>query len=60
MIAIIKGDIIASRTLSSPEPWLLPLKSLLATWGQTPQDWELAWGDAFQLEIQNPEVALHR
>lgn len=60
MIAIIKGDIIASRTLSSPEPWLHPLKSLLATWGQTPQEWELAWGDAFQLEIQNPELALHR
>jgi hypothetical protein len=60
MIAVIKGDIVASRTLSSPERWLNPLKILLAQWGETPGQWELAWGDSFQLEIINPENALHR
>jgi hypothetical protein len=60
MIAIIKGDIMASRKLNNPELWLLPLKKQLSSWGQTPYDWELAWGDSFQLEISNPEWALHR
>jgi hypothetical protein len=60
MIAVIKGDIVASRKLSSPERWLNPLKKLLTTWGKAPRQWELAWGDSFQLEINNPEEALHR
>ncbi len=60
MIAVIKGDIIASRTLDDQEKWLQPLKKLLNTWGKTPRQWELVWGDFFQLEIQHPEEALKK
>ncbi|MBW3468104.1 SatD family protein [Arthrospiribacter ruber] len=58
MIAVIKGDIIASRTISNPESWMNPLKSLLSQWGTSPKDWELVWGDFFQLEIKSPQEAL--
>lgn len=58
MIAVIKGDIIASRTLADPNKWLKPLKKLLSKWGRPRQDWELGWGDFFQIEIRNPEDAL--
>ena len=60
MIAVIKGDIIASRKLTNQEKWLEPLKNLLNEWGKTPKQWELVWGDFFQLEITEPEVALKR
>ena len=60
MVAIIKGDIIASRTINNQEKWLLPLKTLLTKWGKTPQDWEIVWGDFFQVEISSPEEALLR
>lgn len=60
MIAIIKGDIIASRKIQNPERWMLPLKQLLETWGQSPKNWELVWGDFFQIEVPNPEDALRR
>jgi len=60
MIAVIKGDIIASRKLVNPEKWLLPLKELLGQWGKTPKDWELVWGDFFQIELTNPNDALKK
>lgn len=60
MIAVIKGDIIASRKVTDPQKWLLPLKNLFNQWGKNPENWELAWGDAFQLEIQNPAEALQK
>ncbi|HLR38746.1 MAG TPA: hypothetical protein VK084_11925 [Chitinophagaceae bacterium] len=60
MIAVIKGDIIASRRLINQEKWLSPLKELLATWGDTPIDWEVVWGDFFQVEIAHPENALRK
>ncbi len=60
MVAIIKGDIIASRTINNQEKWLLPLKTLLTKWGKTPEDWEIVWGDFFQIEISSPEEALLR
>ncbi|MCH7399447.1 SatD family protein [Belliella sp. DSM 107340] len=60
MIAIIKGDIIASRKLLDQEKWLQPLKSLLSQWGTTPEQWELVWGDFFQLEIGDPQEALQK
>ncbi|MEA5127155.1 MAG: hypothetical protein VB074_03130 [Proteiniphilum sp.] len=60
MIAVIKGDIIASRKLTDQEKWLSPLKNLLATWGKTPEQWELVWGDFFQVEIDHPEEALQK
>lgn len=60
MIAVIKGDIISSRKIIDQEKWLLPLKELLSSWGTSPLDWELVWGDFFQLEISNPEEALKK
>lgn len=58
MIAIIKGDIVSSRKMDNPEVWLLPLKELFGKWGETPAQWELAWGDSFQLEVEQPADAL--
>lgn len=59
-IAIIKGDIISSRKINNPEKWIKPLKELLATWGRTPKQWELVWGDFFQLEVTQPEDAFRK
>lgn len=58
MLAVITGDIVASRKLNNQEKWLLPLKNLLSGWGERPRDWELDRGDSFQIEIQSPEDAL--
>jgi hypothetical protein len=58
MIAVITGDIIASRHLVNQEIWLAPLKTLLSTWGERPKTWNLDRGDFFQIEISNPEDAL--
>ncbi|WP_221407998.1 hypothetical protein [Proteiniphilum sp. X52] len=60
MIAVIKGDIIASRKLTDQEKWQSPLKKLLSTWGKAPEQWELVWGDFFQIEIDHPEEALQK
>lgn len=60
MIAVIKGDIIASRKINDPERWLIPLKNLLGKWGSSPRQWELVWGDFFQIEIENPADSLRR
>lgn len=60
MVAIITGDIIASRKLVNQEKWLKPLKHLLAKWGDSPKDWKLDRGDFFQVEITNIEEALHK
>ena len=60
MIAVIKGDIIASRKLVDQEKWLTPLKKLLTTWGDTPKNWFLLSGDFFQIEIEDPKDALEK
>ncbi|CEA15432.1 hypothetical protein ING2E5B_0665 [Fermentimonas caenicola] len=60
MIAVITGDIIASRKVLNQDEWLVPLKSLLNEWGKRPGDWDLERGDFFQLEVKNPEDALKR
>lgn len=60
MIAVITGDIIASRKLVNQEKWLSPLKNLLNAWGERPQYWDLKRGDFFQVEISNPEDALKK
>ncbi|MCO5247459.1 MAG: SatD family protein [Chitinophagales bacterium] len=60
MIAVITGDIIASRKLVNQEKWLLPLKNLLTTWGSSPKDWKIDRGDFFQIEITNAEEALKK
>lgn len=60
MIAVITGDIIASRKVVDQDKWLVPLKSLFSTWGKRSKDWELERGDFFQLEVKNPDDALKR
>lgn len=60
MIAIIKGDIIDSRKLNEPDRWLKPLKEMLKQWGDTPAQWEVLWGDFFQLEVSDPTKALKK
>lgn len=60
MIAVIKGDIINSRTIENPDEWLIPLKRLFNEWGKCPSQWELAWGDAFQLEISDVVTVLYK
>lgn len=57
MIAIITGDIVNSRKLSS-KIWMDSFKQLLNTFGKNPIEWEIYRGDEFQLEIKNPEDAL--
>ncbi|MCC5916888.1 MAG: hypothetical protein JJU02_06120 [Cryomorphaceae bacterium] len=58
MVAVIAGDIIASRKMVNQDKWLLPLKALLSTWGDSPKDWKLDRGDFFQVEIKNIEDVL--
>lgn len=58
MIAIITADIINSRKLVNQEIWITPLKKLLATYGSTPEKWEIFRGDYFQIEIEDPKEAL--
>lgn len=57
MIAIITGDIVNSRKLSSKN-WIDGFKGLLNTFGKNPIEWEIYRGDEFQLEVKNPEDAL--
>ena len=56
MTSIITGDIINSKK-SSPKNWLEALKSILNSFGNSPQAWEIYRGDSFQLEV-SPEQAL--
>jgi len=58
MIAVITGDIIASRKLKDQSVWLNPLKELFNEWGETPKDWEVLAGDYFKVEVAEPENAL--
>lgn len=58
MIAIITADIINSRKLVNQEIWIAPLKKLLASYGATPEKWEIFRGDYFQIEIEDPSEAL--
>ncbi|PID61412.1 MAG: hypothetical protein CR986_02950 [Ignavibacteriae bacterium] len=60
MIAVIKGDIIASRKLKDTKKWLSHLKRLFNQWGKMPKQWDFVWGDLFQLEISNPIEALEK
>jgi hypothetical protein len=60
MIAVITGDIMASRSLSNQEQWIKPLKKLLGKWGKSPAVWKLDRGDFFQVEVAAPETALLR
>ncbi|MBZ4034406.1 SatD family protein [Flavobacterium sp. 17A] len=57
MTSVITGDIIDSRQQQS-EHWVEDLKKILASFGQTPHQWEIYRGDEFQVEVSNPEDAL--
>lgn len=58
MVAIITGDIIASRKLVNQEKWLSPLKNIFSTWGKKSKDWKLERGDFFQVEITDSAEVL--
>lgn len=58
MTAIITADIINSRKLVNQEIWIAPLKTLLKSYGSTPEKWEIFRGDYFQIEIEDAEEAL--
>lgn len=60
MIAVITGDIIASRKIIDQDKWLVPLKNMLATWGESPNEWKIDRGDSFQVEVSDYSVALKR
>ena len=55
MTSIITGDIINSQK-STPENWLEALKSILNSFGNSPQTWDIYRGDSFQLEVQPKEA----
>ncbi|MCC9019055.1 SatD family protein [Flavobacterium lipolyticum] len=57
MTSVITGDIIDSRKQKSKD-WVESLKEILASFGETPLQWEIYRGDEFQIEIKNPEEAL--
>ena len=57
MTSIITGDLIHSRKMAS-HVWMEGLQALLASKGKSPQSWEIYRGDAFQLEIPDPEASL--
>lgn len=60
MIAVITGDIIASRKLPQRALWLKQLKDLLRKKSDfiKVSRWEIYRGDSFQLELGNPSMAL--
>lgn len=60
MIAVIKGDIAASRKLVNQEQWMEPLEKLFKQWGDYPTHWEIVWGDFFQLEVEKAPEALQK
>lgn len=55
LIAIISGDIINSQLWSEADDWLKPLKSALKNLGDEFYDWDIYWGDGFQIRLKNPE-----
>lgn len=57
MKAVITGDIINSRR-GAIGGTLGDLKNVLATYGKTPQTWEIYRGDSFQLLLDNPSESL--
>lgn len=59
MVAIIRGDVINSRKTDT-EKWLIPLRQRLSTWGTQPKQWDLIWGDSFQLELTEPALSLRK
>lgn len=60
MLAIITGDIVDSRKLLNQQDWMLPLESLLNSWGPKNDTWEIFRGDSFQTEVTDPLQALQK
>jgi len=58
MIAIITGDIVASRSLNTAI-WLKHLKDGLQMFGNSPLTWELYRGDSFQFKTTADDALFH-
>jgi len=53
MIGVISADIIGSQDHKDPETWLQPMQSVLREMGEEGRDWEMYWGDGFQLRFRD-------
>jgi len=60
MIAVISGDIMASRKIENQGIWIESLQNLFKTWGESPKDWKLERGDFFQVEVKETAEALKK
>jgi len=58
MIAVLNADIIHSRDIRDPSNWIEPLKDLLLQYGDEYRQWNIVWGDSFQVELPHPQQAL--
>lgn len=52
--SVITGDVVNSRKGKSPAVWLVPLKKVLSSEGESPKTWEIFRGDSFQVEVRDP------
>lgn len=57
MVAVLTGDIVASKIAQNPDLWMRPLKSVLNRMGKSPKTWEIYRGDSFQLQT-DPSTAI--
>jgi hypothetical protein len=60
MICVLSGDIIASRKITDQSIWQKPLKRQFQSMGKEKIDWEIIWGDCFQLRIVNIAEAFEK
>jgi hypothetical protein len=60
MVAVIMGDMVASRKIIRQDVWLQPLKELFASWDVPQGSWSIERGDFFQVLMDNPAEAFRR
>ena len=60
MIGVISADIIGSQNHRDPETWLQPMKDSLKEFGEEGRDWEMYWGDGFQIRFADASDIIER
>ncbi|MCB9245566.1 MAG: hypothetical protein H6606_03975 [Flavobacteriales bacterium] len=53
-LAVISGDIINSQDWETPDTWLHSLREALSFFGKEQEDWDIYWGDGFQVRLREP------
>lgn len=53
-VTVLSGDIISSQQWDTPAVWLETLQASLSGYGKEGEDWDIYWGDGFQLRIADP------